>query len=587
MFLALVPAATLCLGAKSGWNVARSAHFELYTTGGVGEARRILRHFETVQGFFAKLLDREPDPQRVRIVVFNGEKEFAPFRPNEVAAAYFWAGAGCDWIVMGDWTEQSTSTAIHEYMHLLLHARGRTKVPLWLDEGLAEVYSTLEPRGNKVMVGAMKPGRMAEVRTGAWVPVEEIVAAGHDSPLYNRKDKAGMLYGEAWLLTHMMMMEPDYGPKFPAFLRAALSGVDSAEAIRKVFGSSLRSLNEDLRGYLTSEYFRAALFDFKLEPSREKVEVEPAGDYDWRMVVAELTRDDDIALRQLEELRTAWPDRPEAPAALAYRTWRRGDGQKPLRYMTEAVDRGSSNARLLWDCARLAAGTDDALAIRAARRLLELGDSRIELKIQLARVHLHSGDLAQASAAIEGVRSVSPADAADFFDLLASLAMAKGNRKEAASSLRRLVAQENVRPDQMERARRMLSWLEKEERAPAPQAAGVELPALRDAPRPPSAPGDPARETAPPSLVRAEGRFRQLLCVGGKAWMVMDVSGRKLTFLIDEPTMVTVKGRSTGTLDLECGPQKNEPLRVGFVEHGKERQDVDGFVREVEWLQKK
>lgn len=57
-------------------------------------------------------------PKPVRIVLFRAKKEYLPYRPGEVAAAYYVPGREADLIVLVAGNEPSV--AIHEYVHLLV-----------------------------------------------------------------------------------------------------------------------------------------------------------------------------------------------------------------------------------------------------------------------------------------------------------------------------------------------------------------------------------------------------------------------------------------------------------------------------------
>src|SRR5690349_20330448 len=104
-------------------------------------------------------------------------------------------------------------TAVHEYVHLVVQHLN-LKFPPWLNEGLAEFYSTLRMQGDKILLGAPVAGRLQAMLREKWVPLATIVSAGHDSPYYNEKNRAGSLYNEGWALVHMMARSPAYGPKY-------------------------------------------------------------------------------------------------------------------------------------------------------------------------------------------------------------------------------------------------------------------------------------------------------------------------------------------------------------------------------------
>ncbi len=101
-----------------------------------------------------------------------------------------------------------------------------------MNEGLAEVYSTFEPSGDKVLVGKLIPGRMQAVQLGSW-KLREVLEAGQDSPLYNEKDRVSAIYNVGWALTHMLALSADFRSQFPALLNTIQNGANSIEQSSK------------------------------------------------------------------------------------------------------------------------------------------------------------------------------------------------------------------------------------------------------------------------------------------------------------------------------------------------------------------
>ena len=91
-------------------------------------------------------------------------------------AAFYLKGRDRDHIVMGGMGVDYDSTAVHEFVHLLV-ARSGTKLPLWLNEGLAELYSNLEPQGKTVHVGKLIPGQVLRLRETKWIPLDKLTEA--------------------------------------------------------------------------------------------------------------------------------------------------------------------------------------------------------------------------------------------------------------------------------------------------------------------------------------------------------------------------------------------------------------------------
>ncbi|MGA2590578.1 MAG: hypothetical protein ABSH32_11720 [Bryobacteraceae bacterium] len=113
----------------------------------------------------------------VRLVVFGSQKEYEPYRINEFATAYYHQIADRDYIVMSHGGADTFPIAVHEYVHLLVRHFG-LKLPPWLNEGLAELYSTLKPMGGKILVGDLIPGRQRALLQDRWVLLAVIFTIG-------------------------------------------------------------------------------------------------------------------------------------------------------------------------------------------------------------------------------------------------------------------------------------------------------------------------------------------------------------------------------------------------------------------------
>src|SRR6185295_15562224 len=93
--------------AETKWIRMQSPNFEVYSGAGERETRDTLRYFERVRDFFLQASNKAPDkPVPVYVVIFANEKEFAPYRFNEFATAYYQSGADRDYIVMSRTGEQ-------------------------------------------------------------------------------------------------------------------------------------------------------------------------------------------------------------------------------------------------------------------------------------------------------------------------------------------------------------------------------------------------------------------------------------------------------------------------------------------------
>ena len=220
----IVLPACLAGASQDPWLKITSANFELYTTAGERSGRELVKHFEQVRSFFLQAFGSRLAASRpVRIIAFRNEKEYAPYRPSEFASAFYQPGSAHDFIVMSGASSENYPVAVHEFTHLMIHQSGM-ELPAWLNEGLAELYSNMEPRGNRILVGQVKPGRLQALRSGPWIPLATLLNVDHSSPYYNEKSGAGMFYAESWALVHMLVLDPEYRPHLSAMALALKDG---------------------------------------------------------------------------------------------------------------------------------------------------------------------------------------------------------------------------------------------------------------------------------------------------------------------------------------------------------------------------
>ena len=242
--------------AAERWTYASSDHFEVYTTGGNRQARDALIYFERVHAFFTDFLKRTPRQGKpTRLIIFSGDKQFAPYRPNEVAAAFYLAGPDRDFIVMKSLDEESYPLVVHEYAHLMFRHSG-ARFPVWLNEGLAEFFSTMEPEGSRMNIGLVPFARLQYLNEVALMPIERLLGVTRGSAEYNTQAHAGLFYSQSWALTHMILTDDSYHGKADPFVNLVANGTPSSSALMTVFGKTPEEVGRDLNSYVRRSLYR-------------------------------------------------------------------------------------------------------------------------------------------------------------------------------------------------------------------------------------------------------------------------------------------------------------------------------------------
>ena len=591
--LALIATLPVLTADSPKWIHLESDNFQLLTDGGERAGRRTLTHFEQVRAFFRQSIGPNLTPLPVRIIQIESESRYKSIRPTETAAAFYQSGADLDIIVMGPKAVGEMEVAVHEYFHVLIRHAG-LKIPLWLNEGLAEVYSTVTPVRGKMQVGSPPQGRFALARR-ARMPLDVLFGMTTESAEYGSLNHAGDFYAQSWAIAHMAMLEDSMRSRFAEFLKAVSEGGESGAAFRQVYGLTAMQLEDKLDRYLGKLTINVALFDIQVSPKAATSAARPAEPYEYELSLAHIEAAQgkiESGTERCERMRQSYPSRPEPNEALAYLMLRGRDSVKATDQLAEALTKGSTSRTAVLHFLKLAPPGHVVLPVAETRaaKFIEANPDDLEARLALARCKLAGRQATQARAILKPVRSVPKRDAAEFFRLLAYAALGEGDTKEALSAAERLksLLPSNEQPD----ADNLIGMIESSNASAAaragrgsrqarvhtafptastPGSGPPSLPApggdfepdqgppkIRrvEQPAPPAAPEAPVRKwRTPDSLPSAEGIFESLDCSGSRAAMRVRTAGRLLQFWIDDPLAIEMKNGAGASMEFACGRQ--------------------------------
>lgn len=561
--LRVIIAAALLLSCRSafaaGWLKITSPNFELFTTTSEKKGREAILYFEQVRDLFLRIRPTSLlDPLPVRLIAFQSEKDYKRFRMNEFAAAYYLGGNTRDYIVMGDISAEHYPMAVHEYSHLLVKHAG-LKLPRWLDEGWADVNSTVEPHGSKVMIGSLLKPRVYTLNQNKWMSLEALTSVNYDSPEYNDKDKAGIFYAQSWLLTHMLYLSNDYRPQFSAFLNRLMATNSSVTAFRDVYGKSLVDVRKDLESYMRDGSINVAVFDAKLEKSSEVPVAQPASDLEAGLVQADLLthlsrRDEASAIYQ--RLANDYPKSWEVEQALGYLAWRKSEIEAAKGHFGRAKQLGSTDGKLYLDYAKLLQGdpSSDALMMTVLLKAVDLRpdltDARLLLGFHCYNTHDYKGAIEH----LGKVKKIEPERASSFFQVLSFSQLQLGNRQAAKQEAEKARSSAKT-PTEIQKTEELLKL-------------------LNDGPIQPA----PALPSGPTS--RVEGTLQGIECSSETPRVHILANGEKLVFVIADSGKVQIA--KPAEFDIICGEQKGEPVTVEYTKNTDGTSNVKGFVQRLE-----
>jgi len=596
LFACALPA----LGAEQ-WIRLTTPHFELYTTEGEKRGRETILYFETIRSFFTQAAPSGNGITDfpVRIIAFKSEKQYQPYRPNGAAFAYYTSSRTRDYIVMQDSESEHLPVAIHEYMHLMVHHLG-LNLPAWLNEGWADLYSTLKPTGKQTQVGALIPGHIFRLQTDKWLDFHTLTTVDHKSPYYNEANRAGVFYAESWALVHMLYLTPEYRPKFTPFVKAILQGKTAEDACQSALGVPAKQVFEDLRQYFSRNQFYGVNFAVKLSKSEEEAELSPLAESDSDLVLADLlatTGKSEQAKASYERLAKANPDKPEIPQSLGYLAWQKNDREAARQYFEKAFAAGDADPQMCYHLAMLEreVRAPDDKVIPPLLRALKVRPDYFDARLQLAAVELNSHNYEAALAAFIQLSNVPAEHAATVFNGMAYADAQLGNLEEARRQA------ENARKwDRTDADKRqtddLIKYLDYRENAAKPPAA-PEQAVVRPSAEAPQSEAPVLRRTAPQQetsnrnplakpgekIERIEGTAKSLDCGNTGARLTVLAGGKTISFDLGDPEKIQLVHNGQATFDFNCGPQKPFPIAIEYVPAKDAGQGVAGSVRRMEF----
>lgn len=538
--LLLIPVA---ITAQIKFTHIESPNFELYTDGSKSRAIDILEHFEKVRSFFAKTISPRESHRKPRVVVLNSTRAFAAFVDRKNTAAYYIGLPHRDLIVIGPAGKGDDNRIItHEYTHMLVH-QADMRIPLWMNEGIAEVYSTLQPAGDKMRVGTPIANHMLRLRHN--IPdIREVLKA----ETYGSEEHAGMFYSMSWAIAHMMLLEDDLRVKWPRFLIALEKGMPPEQALKQIYGMTPQQLEQHVQGYIRGTSMNIVDFDFKWQAWKEKAQSTAATELENGLTMIDLHlsgKNREAAIRHAERLGTAFPKAVEPWEALAAAHINEGNFEGAANAIREAFARGSDNPSLL---ARGASFTisNRALAGQMIDRAIMSDHEHFEALLQLTAWHMQGQDYASAFAAARRINRISRDDTPRYMAAYVQSATLAGETAAALAAVKDFRAYALSERDKAA-AEKLARFVER----------GV---------------GPAMDETAATAVVT--GLLVEVVCANNGQVLRVETGQGVREITIDPRQALVLEGED---FNVGCGPQKRKRrIRVGV--------SPEGLARKLEFL---
>ncbi|MCI0402352.1 MAG: tetratricopeptide repeat protein [Acidobacteria bacterium] len=244
------------------WSEARSAHFHVVTNAkpkAAAEAVQKLEEFRHLLSLMFPGIRLDP-PAPARVILFKDTKSFEPYAPRITReksgrmGGFMQPGAERMYLAINRSAPESQHVVFHEYIHLVL-ALNLGRVPIWLNEGVAEYYERTQINKAEFVTGEYHPGSWQVLQMNKPIPLASLVRMDYNSEPFRDQKQVELFYAQSWLLVHYIMVgdEGKHRPQFNKFIQLLLRGQDQDTAFTEAFGTDYRGMEQNLRGYLRSQ----------------------------------------------------------------------------------------------------------------------------------------------------------------------------------------------------------------------------------------------------------------------------------------------------------------------------------------------
>jgi Tfp pilus assembly protein PilF len=442
---------SLCVAGDETWTEVKSPNFVVISDASPKQARRLAKSFEQFRLLIQTVVPKsmKVDPA-VPLTIFAGKDErslkslLADERQSKGATqlvGLFLAGPERNLVAlrMDTTGSQDYHVIYHEYMHMILQLNfGR--LPLWLNEGLAEFFAYSELLDKVAYVGKSSPEARMVLNQKPMIPLTTLLSVTEDSPYYIEQEKADIFYPESWALTHYFMMgdKRAHAKQLMSYIGLIQEGVPEKEAATQAFGD-LKAVDTALGNYLNL----AAAYSFEVpvelsvnEDQYEARTLSPAESLAWRGELLVNKDDPAHAKIALDRALKLEPKSARANEAMGQLYLYLKDLKQAQRYFAAAIELDSRSCIAYYYAAQ---GRDSDTTEKYLRKAIALNPQFAPAYGQLAQLLRQKSKLPEALEYAEKGAAMQPGKLA--YKLIAATILVEMGKVDDASEYgRRMLA---------------------------------------------------------------------------------------------------------------------------------------------------
>ncbi|MEX2212665.1 MAG: DUF1570 domain-containing protein [Phycisphaeraceae bacterium] len=233
-----------------------STHYDIHTNVAMDKAREIGRHMDAVFEEYTKRFHAfgKGATPRMPLYLLKTQQEYLDFMRGKGVDA---TGTGGIFFIRPDakglatWLDNRPSwitleTLQHEGFHQFAYACIGTKLPLWVNEGMAEYFGDAILVDKRLRVGICPNRRLQSVKQAVidrkTIDFDELLTTQpgkwHQT-LVRSPERGRLQYDQSWSMVYFLIHGEDgrYRAAFEKYLTVVAKGMESGEAFKHAFGA--------------------------------------------------------------------------------------------------------------------------------------------------------------------------------------------------------------------------------------------------------------------------------------------------------------------------------------------------------------